>query len=362
MGLTGKTDDQGGDDEPADRGLQDRSRPALTDVVILVLRALKLGDLLVAVPALRAIRRYWSGQQIVLATSGWLNPIVALTGCVDRLLPVRGLEPLPAVARFPDVAINLHGAGPQSNRILDDLRPARRLGHAGHGWPGPPWRIGLNERARWCRMLAAHGVPADPGDLHLNQPSTAGATSPAPDAVVVHVGASYGSKRWPAARFADVAGQLAADGHRVVLTGTTAEQWLAITGKTSDQLTAELREAAETAAKVDLALRAVAEAEQIECTDDDLDEELAHVAERVGEPVARVRAEFERGGNLAAVRSDVRKRKALDWLLERVEIVDEDGHAIDRADLEVSTASAPLEQSDETDTEAENDETESDAR
>ena len=195
--------------------------------MILVLRALKLGDLLVAVPALRAIRRYWSGQQIVLATSGWLNPIVALTGCVDRLLPVRGLEPLPAVARFPDVAINLHGAGPQSNRILDDLRPARRLGHAGHGWPGPPWRIGLNERARWCRMLAAHGVPADPGDLHLNQPSTAGATSPAPDAVVVHVGASYGSKRWPAARFADVAGQLAADGHRVVLTGTTAEQWLA---------------------------------------------------------------------------------------------------------------------------------------
>ena len=176
---------------------------------------------------MRAIRRYWSGQQIVLATSGWLNPIVALTGCVDRLLPVRGLEPLPAVARFPDVAITLHGAGPQSNRILDDLRPARRLGHAGHGWPGPPWRIGLNERARWCRMLAAHGVPADPGDLHLNQPSTAGTTSPAPDAVVVHVGASYGSKRWPAARFADVAGQLAADGHRVVLTGTTAEQWLA---------------------------------------------------------------------------------------------------------------------------------------
>jgi hypothetical protein len=32
----------------------------------------------------------------------------------------------------------------------------------------------------------------------------------------------------------------------------------------------------------------------------------------------------------------VRKRKALDWLLERVEIVDEDGRAIDRADLEIS--------------------------
>jgi trigger factor len=148
---------------------------------------------------------------------------------------------------------------------------------------------------------------------------------------------------------------------RLQAQGLTAEQWLAITGKTSDQLTGELREAAETAAKVDLALRAVAEAEQIECTDDDLDEELAHVAERVGEPVARVRAEFERGGNLAAVRSDVRKRKALDWLLERVEIVDEDGQPIDRADLEVTPETDAPEQSDETDAN-ENRETESDAR
>ena len=122
---------------------------------------------------------------------------------------------------------------------------------------------------------------------------------------------------------------------RLQAQGLTAEQWLAITGKSSEDLTAELREAAETSAKVDLALRAVADAELIECTDDELDHELGHVAERVGESVTKVRAEFERGGQLAAVRSDVRKRKALDWLLERVEIVDEDGHAIDRADLEV---------------------------
>jgi trigger factor len=122
---------------------------------------------------------------------------------------------------------------------------------------------------------------------------------------------------------------------RLQAQGLTAEQWLAITGKTSEDLTAELRDAAQTSARVDLALRAVADAEMLECTDDDLEEELAQVAERVGEKVDRVRAEFERGGQLAAVRSDVRKRKALDWLLERVEIVDEDGHAIDRADLEV---------------------------
>jgi trigger factor len=146
---------------------------------------------------------------------------------------------------------------------------------------------------------------------------------------------------------------------RLQAQGLTAEQWLAITGKSSEEMTAELREAAETAARVDLALRAVADAEGIEVTDDDLDEELTGVAERVGEPVARVRAEFERGGNLSAVRSDVRKRKALDWLLERVEIVDEDGHAIDRADLEVSSESEPPADPDETEI---TDNTESDAQ
>ena len=160
---------------------------------------------------------------------------------------------------------------------------------------------------------------------------------------------------------------------RLQAQGLTPEQWLAITGKSSEDLTAELREAADTSAKVDLALRAVAEAEGLECTDDDLDDELAEVAERVGEPVARVREEFERGGNLSAVRSDVRKRKALDWLLERVEIVDEDGQAIDRADLEIGpdsdspaapaagSAEQPAGDTDESET-TENDDTESDAR
>src|SRR5690606_14172583 len=118
--------------------------------------------------------------------------------------------------------------------------------------------------------------------------------------------------------------------------GIDPEQWLAMTGTTNEELTAELREAADTAVRVDLALRAIADAEDIECTDEDLEEERTRTAERVGETVERVRAEFERGGQISAVRSDVRKRKALDWLLERVEIVDEDGQPIDRADLELA--------------------------
>lgn len=142
--------------------------------------------------------------------------------------------------------------------------------------------------------------------------------------------------------------------------GLSIEQYLAMSGTEPEQLDAELREAAQTAAKVDLALRAVAEAEGIECTDEDLDDEILQVAERVGEKPERVRSEFERGGQLSAVRSDVRKRKALDWLRERVEVVDQEGTPIDRADLEINPedAGTPAAGADETNA---NDETESDA-
>ena len=43
----------------------------------------------------------------------------------------------------------------------------------------------------------------------------------------------------------------------------------------------ELRETAAQAVKVDLALRAVAEAEAIECSDEDLEAEFAQVAEEI---------------------------------------------------------------------------------
>jgi trigger factor len=124
---------------------------------------------------------------------------------------------------------------------------------------------------------------------------------------------------------------------RLQAQGLGIEQWLAASGKQPDELTNELRAGAADAVKVDLALRAVAEAEAIECHDDDLEAEIEQVAQRVNEKPERVRSQFERGGQLPAVRSDIRKRKALDWLLERVEIVDEDGHPLDRSELDITT-------------------------
>jgi hypothetical protein len=49
---------------------------------------------------------------------------------------------------------------------------------------------------------------------------------------------------------------------------------------------------------------------------------------------ADVRGQFERAGEMQAVRSDVKKRKAFEWLLDRVEIVDTEGQALDRSAFE----------------------------
>ena len=122
---------------------------------------------------------------------------------------------------------------------------------------------------------------------------------------------------------------------RLQAQGIQLEQYLAMSGTDPEAFSQELRQTATNAVKVDLALRAVAEAEGIECTDDDLQADLEQVAERVEVEVDVVRETFERDGRLSAVRSDIRKRKALEWLLERVEVLDPEGATIDRSELEL---------------------------
>jgi ADP-heptose:LPS heptosyltransferase len=191
---------------------------------VLVLRALGLGDLLVAVPALRALRRALPGHRLVLAAPDGLRVLAERAGAV--LLPTAGPDAIAWSGPAPDVAVNLHGAGPQSHRALDALGPRRRIGFApaegaAPGWDGPAWvEDAGHERERWCSLLEAHGVPADPGDLLLG-------TGPADGPAVVHPGAAFGSKRWPADRFAAVAAALRDRGHDVVVTGSVAERPLA---------------------------------------------------------------------------------------------------------------------------------------
>lgn len=188
--------------------------------MLLALRALKLGDLLVAVPALKALRRGHPEHRFVLAAPGWLEPVARLVAPGIELLPTPGLdEPLDWHGPL-EVAVNLHGRGPESTGLLEALHPVRRLGHAGPGWEGPEWVDGVLERARWARLTSWHGFPADPDDVAIGVPDAAPAVA---GAAIVHVGAFYGARHWPEPRFAQVALALERAGLDVVVTAGPAE-------------------------------------------------------------------------------------------------------------------------------------------
>ncbi|MBQ1024232.1 glycosyltransferase family 9 protein [Micromonospora sp. C95] len=192
--------------------------------MILALRALGVGDLATAVPALRALRAAYPDQPLVLAAPAWLGPLVELVGGVDRLLPTDGLDRLARPVERVAVAVNLHGRGPRSHRLLAAARPGRLLAFANAEAPhsdGPEWDDGEHEVRRWCRLLWAYDIPADPTDLELRRPVPGVA---ADGLTVLHPGSKEPAKRWPAARYAALARELAGRGHRVVLTGSASER------------------------------------------------------------------------------------------------------------------------------------------
>jgi ADP-heptose:LPS heptosyltransferase len=177
---------------------------------VLVLRGLGLGDLLTAVPALRALRQAFPEHRITLATPAYLAPLLPLTGAVDDHLDVRGPGPVPF--ERPDLAVNLHGRGPQSVEALLRTQPGKLFSYE----VGPPWRDGVHEVRRWCDLLEWYGVRADPQDLTLGVSDRSGP-------VIVHPGAASPARRWPPERFARVAALL----DDVVVTGSAEEAGLA---------------------------------------------------------------------------------------------------------------------------------------
>lgn len=188
-----------------------------------MLRALGLGDFLTGVPALRALRRLLPHHELVLAAPAAVRDLVELSGAADRLLDTRGLGSIGWDGAPPELAVNLHGRGPESHRSLQALHPgelvAFRCDAAGHD--GPAWRADEHEVLRWCRLLEESlAAPVDATDLRLPTPTT---PPPVGAAVVIHPGAAFASRRWPTDRFAAVARWAVDEGHDVVVTGSPDE-------------------------------------------------------------------------------------------------------------------------------------------
>jgi hypothetical protein len=171
---------------------------------------------------LRAAHRF---EPLALAAPRWLTPLVDLIGGVSRVVPTDGLAPRRWDLPPPRLAVNLHGRGPQSHRLLRTAGPAELWAFATDAEPGgPAWDDDEHEVRRWCRLLEHYGVAADPADLALAVPDVAVPH----DVTIIHPGAKSPSRRWPADRYAAVCRHLRSAGHHLLITGSAAEQDLRV--------------------------------------------------------------------------------------------------------------------------------------
>jgi len=161
----------------------------------------------------------------VLAAPRALAPLAKLTGAVDEVADSGPLDPVAARLHGADVAVNLHGRGPQSHAILAAARPHRLVAFATDAVDGPRWRTDEHEVVRWCRLLDESGIRADPSPERLlitvpQDPSADGAT-------VIHPGAASPARRWPPERWVAVARAERSRGRPVLITGSPQERGLA---------------------------------------------------------------------------------------------------------------------------------------
>jgi trigger factor len=126
--------------------------------------------------------------------------------------------------------------------------------------------------------------------------------------------------------------------HRLEAQKLGLDEYFQATGTSPDELLSSVREDAQRAVKADLALRALVEAEEMALSEDELDAEIGTMADRMGTTPTELRRQLDTAGRTGAVRSELRKGKALEWLLDHVELFDEDGNPMSRDDLRVDTS------------------------
>jgi ADP-heptose:LPS heptosyltransferase len=226
---------------------------------VAVLRALQLGDMLCAVPTLRALRLALPQATISLIGLPWAATFAArFSAYIDEFIEFPGFPGLPEreldtdrTARFLadarrdpfDLAIQLHGSGSFVNEFISLLSARRSAGFYQDGDVVPDaagfmrWPTHGTETDRLLALLRFHGVPVasdalefpldrrDRDDLSAAIATACGApTLEARGYVCVHPGARFESRRWPPERFATVADALAEGGLTVCITGTADER------------------------------------------------------------------------------------------------------------------------------------------
>ncbi len=220
---------------------------------IAVLRALHLGDLLLAVPALRALRAAYPQAEITLIGLPWAETIVRrYRRYLDRFVAFGGYPGIPELEYDParsqrflaeqqryayDLVIQMHGNGQISNELAASLggrmtvgcyegtRPARLTS-------GIRYLRDQPEVWRNLALVASLGCTELNPELEFPLQSEDWAEADAllsalggEDQILIglHPGARAPSRRWPAEYFAQVGDALAGRA-QIILTGSASER------------------------------------------------------------------------------------------------------------------------------------------
>ena len=243
---------------------------------IAVVRALYLGDLLLAVPSLRALRTRFPQAEVTLIGLPWARAFTRrMSAYLDRFVTFPGYPGIGEVGHDPgetrrflaeqqaygyDLVIQMHGNGATSNAFALALGGRVTSGYYVGSPPAglSPAALYPDDEPEVLRNLGlARLVDCRQLDTTLEFPLTAadraeastlldGITLGRP-VIGIHAGAKASARRWPPERFAAVADELAEQsGGQIVLTGSEAdapatsavrghmrERALDLTGKTS---------------------------------------------------------------------------------------------------------------------------------
>ncbi len=233
---------------------------------IAIVRALQLGDLLLAVPALRAIRQGFPAAEITLIGLRWSSEFARrFSRYVDRWREFPGYPGLLEVDVDPDrtrhfldaerayrydLALQLHGNGTTSNQFALELGGKRTAGfYVGSPpdglFPCATYPDSLHEIDRNLAFARLLGLPIEndrlefpllPEDqvaLHLAIPDGLEFRRPI---VGLHPGARPSARRWPVEYYAELGDGLARQlGAQIVITGGPGDGGIA--AAVADQMT-----------------------------------------------------------------------------------------------------------------------------
>ena len=230
---------------------------------VAVLRANGIGDFIVALPALEALRAAYPDAEIVLLGCDWHQEFLAgRPSPVDRCEPVppspgvRTDQPAAPAAELEaflarqrrrrfDLAVQLHGGGRYSNPFVLALGARVTAGARtpdaaplDRSVPYTPYQHEILRFLEVVSLVGAAPVTLEPR-VALTEADRAEAARALGEEdgrplVVLHPGAGDPRRRWPAERFAAAGRELARRGARLAVIGAAAERPVA--GRTLDLL------------------------------------------------------------------------------------------------------------------------------